>query len=198
MDSPTDKNPPDSGLLRLITDGPTDKSSGLLPSIWMVLLLMDSPTDKNPPDSGLRINPADCGLRTLDLSLALRTGLNTPNGGCKEFAKKPPKPIKGEGTATNTKYKSKYKGAKNIAWNLNKELSCFCFRELRRRFLHSLHRIERLRSSSVSTFRWDHWTFLYSNREKAKVQRRFLYHFSTSPLLKFSTLSGREESEVRE
>ena len=23
MDSPTDKNPPDSGLLRLITDGPT-------------------------------------------------------------------------------------------------------------------------------------------------------------------------------
>ena len=91
----------------------------------------------------LRINPADCGLRTLDLSLALRTGLNTPNGGCKEFAKKPPKPIKGEGTATNTKYKSKYKGAKNIAWNLNKELSCFCFRELRRRFLHSLHRIER-------------------------------------------------------
>ena len=43
-------------LLRLITDGPTDKSSGLL--------LMDSPTDKNPPDSGRRINPADCGLRT--------------------------------------------------------------------------------------------------------------------------------------
>ena len=32
-------------LLRLITDGPTDKSSGLL--------LMDSPTDKNPPDVGL-------------------------------------------------------------------------------------------------------------------------------------------------
>jgi len=59
MDSPTDKNPPDSGLL---------------PSIWMVLLLMDSPTDKNPPDSGRRINPADCGLRTLDLSLARRTG----------------------------------------------------------------------------------------------------------------------------
>ena len=28
MDSPTDKNPPDSGLLRLITDGPTDKSPG--------------------------------------------------------------------------------------------------------------------------------------------------------------------------
>ena len=28
MDSPTDKNPPDSGLLLLITDGPTDKSPG--------------------------------------------------------------------------------------------------------------------------------------------------------------------------
>ena len=32
-------------LLRLITDGPTDKSSGLLPSIWMVLRI-------NPPDYG--------------------------------------------------------------------------------------------------------------------------------------------------
>jgi len=55
-------------LLRLITDGPTDKSSGLLPSIWMVLLLMDSPTDKNPPDSGRRINPADCGRRTTSVN----------------------------------------------------------------------------------------------------------------------------------
>ena len=54
MDSPTDKNPADSGLL---------------PSIWMVLRI-------NHLDLSLmvlRINPADCGLRTLDLSLALRT-----------------------------------------------------------------------------------------------------------------------------
>ena len=45
MDSPTDKNPPDSGLLRLITDGPTDKSPG--------------PFFDGPPDKS-------CGLRTPD------------------------------------------------------------------------------------------------------------------------------------
>ena len=79
-------------LLRLITDGPTDKSSGLLPSIWMVLLLMDSPTDKNPPDSGLRINPADVGLRTTDKSCGLRTADPGPflslalrTGSCRSF-----------------------------------------------------------------------------------------------------------------
>ena len=74
-------------LLRLITDGPTSVNYG-----WSYFH-MDSPTDKNPADSGLlpsiwmvlrinhldlslivlRINPADCGRRTLDLSLALRT-----------------------------------------------------------------------------------------------------------------------------
>ena len=68
MDSPTDKNPADSGLL---------------PSIWMVLLLMDSPTDKNPPDSGLRINPADSGLRTTDKSC----GLRTPDSGAMKYAR---------------------------------------------------------------------------------------------------------------
>ena len=55
MDSPTDKNPADSGLL---------------PSIWMVLRI-------NHLDLSLmvlRINPADCGLRTLDLSLAHMDG----------------------------------------------------------------------------------------------------------------------------
>ena len=47
-------------------DGPTDKSSGLR---------------INPADCGLRTtdkNPPDCGLRTLDLSLALHYG-------CKEY-----------------------------------------------------------------------------------------------------------------
>ena len=60
MDSPTDKNPPDSGL-RI---NPPD----YFPPYGWSYFHMDSPTDKNPPDSGRRINPADVGLRTLDLS----------------------------------------------------------------------------------------------------------------------------------
>ena len=58
-------------LLLLITDGPTDKSSGLL------RLITDGPTDKS---SGLRINPADSGLRTTDKNPP-DCGLRTPDYG---------------------------------------------------------------------------------------------------------------------
>ena len=37
----------------------------------LLRLITDGPTDKNPPDSGLRINPADVGLRTTDKSCGL-------------------------------------------------------------------------------------------------------------------------------
>ena len=67
MDSPPLRLITDSGLLRLITDGPT--------SIWIVLLrlITDGPTDKSSglririlrtPDPGPFFGPADVGLRT--------------------------------------------------------------------------------------------------------------------------------------
>ena len=68
MDSPTDKNPPDSGLLRLITDGPTDKSSGLRIRILRT------------PDPGPFFGTADSGRRT---GLAI---FFAPNGGLKELS----------------------------------------------------------------------------------------------------------------